>query len=137
MDTLTREDRSRTMAAIRSKNTKPELKIRKALHAMGMRYILHDKRFPGKPDLVFPKYRTAVFINGCFWHGHKNCRRKSVKIPMTNTEYWKKKIEGNITRDIINIKAIKKRGWQVLNIWECQISETSINKLHKRISGYQ
>jgi DNA mismatch endonuclease (patch repair protein) len=137
MDTLTPEDRRRTMAAIHSKNTKPELQVRKVLHAIGMRYLLHDKRFPGKPDLVFPKYRTVVFIHGCFWHGHKQCRRKNVTTPKTNAEYWEKKIARNIERDIQHTKDIQGSGWQVLKIWECQISEESIAKLSQSIRNYQ
>ncbi|MBN2570244.1 MAG: DNA mismatch endonuclease Vsr [Deltaproteobacteria bacterium] len=135
MDTLTPEDRRRTMAAVHSKDTKPELTVRKALHAMGMRYLLHDKRFPGKPDLIFPKYHTAVFVHGCFWHGHKRCRRKSVKIPSTNPSYWEKKIAGNIRRDFRNAKTIRENGWKVINIWECQISENSIKKLALKIKS--
>jgi len=134
MDNLSAEDRSRNMAAIRSKNTKPELLVRSLLHRTGLRFVLHDARFPGKPDLVFPKYRTAVFIHGCFWHGHKRCLRyKKYGVPKTNRKYWSKKIETNVKRDAKVIRAIRNRGWRVLTFWECRISDSSVSALSKVI----
>ena len=115
------EQRSRNMSAIKSKNTKPEIKVRKFLHSMGYRFRLHRKDLPGKPDLVLPKYRTAIFVNGCFWHQHKEC--KYSRLPKTNIDFWKRKLEGNSQRDKLNQSKLKDMGWKVIIIWECQIKE--------------
>lgn len=104
------------MSGIRSKNTKPEVRIRKALFAEGFRYRLHEKKLPGKPDLVFPKYRAAVFVHGCFWHGH-DC--SLFKWPASNVEFWKTKISGNMSRDLKSTKELETLGWRVLTVWEC------------------
>lgn len=109
--------RSRMMSGIKAKDTKPEMAIRKMLHAAGFRYRLHDKRLPGKPDLVLPKYRTAVFVHGCFWHGHESC--SLFRIPKSKTEFWEGKISQNIKRDSRNISELLANGWRVLVIWEC------------------
>lgn len=106
------------MAAIKSKNTKPELMIRKGLFAKGFRYKVHDKNLPGKPDLVLPKYNAVIFIHGCFWHGH-GCHL--FKWPKTRTEFWKDKIEGNKARDKKVLQKLKEKGWRTLVIWECSI----------------
>ena len=106
------------MSGIRSKNTKPELLIRKALFSKGFRYKLHDKSLPGKPDLVFPKYNAVIFIHGCFWHGH-DCHL--FKWPSTRREFWKTKITRNQEVDARNYKALKEEGWRILTIWECSI----------------
>jgi len=106
------------MSGIRGKNTKPELLIRKALFRKGFRYKLHDKNLPGKPDLVFPKYKAVIFIHGCFWHGH-DCHL--FKWPSTRREFWKTKITRNQEVGARNYKALKKEGWRVLTIWECSI----------------
>ena len=108
--------RSRMMSGIRGKNTKPELLIRKALHGRGYRYRLHDKRLPGKPDLVFPKYHAVIFIQGCFWHMH-DCHL--FKWPSTRKQFWEEKISGNKARDERNITSLIDDGWRVLEIWEC------------------
>lgn len=118
VDVVDKATRSRMMAGIRGKDTKPELIIRKALHKAGFRYRLHYKKLPGKPDLVFPKYRALIQINGCFWHGH-NCHL--FRLPSTRTEFWKKKIEGNIERDCRNLDACHLQGWRTLVIWECAL----------------
>ena len=110
--------RSRMMAGIQGKNTKPELLIRKALHARGFRFRLHVKDLPGKPDLVLPKYRALIFIHGCFWHGH-TCRY--FKVPQTRPEFWLEKIGKNQTRDILQEGALKAMGWRVLIVWECAV----------------
>lgn len=110
--------RSRMMAGIQGKNTKPELLIRKALHARGFRFRLHVKDLPGKPDLVLPKYRALVFIHGCFWHGHA-CRY--FKVPQTRSEFWLEKIGKNKTRDSLQEGALKAMGWRVLIVWECAV----------------
>jgi len=104
------------MRAIRSKNTKPELLIRKALHAAGFRFRLHVARLPGKPDIVLPKYKTAIFVHGCFWHGH-NC--KYFRLPQTRPEFWRDKIEANRARDAKDLELLKGMGWHVILIWEC------------------
>ena len=107
------------MSCVKSKNTKPEIWVRKYLFACGFRYRINVKKLPGTPDIVLPKYKTAIFVNGCFWHGHKNCRY--FVIPKTRTEWWLDKINRNIDRDQANILALKKSGWRVITIWECQL----------------
>ncbi len=115
-DVHDRATRSRNMAAIKGKDTKPELIIRKGLHARGFRYRLHDRRLPGRPDLVMPKYHAVIFINGCFWHGH-DCAL--FKWPGTRQEFWKEKIGANVARDQRNYAAIDETGWRRAVIWEC------------------
>lgn len=110
--------RSRMMSGIQGKNTSPEVLIRKALHARGFRFRIHAKQLPGKPDLLFPKYKAAVFIHGCFWHGHA-CRY--FKVPQTRTEFWMEKIGKNQIRDDLQEKALIEMGWRVLVIWECAV----------------
>ncbi len=117
-DVFSSEKRSSVMSKIRGKDTKPEVKVRKALHGLGYRYSLHKKELPGKPDLYFKKYNAVVEINGCYWHGH-NCHLFSM--PKSNTEFWKKKINGNKKRDERNIEKLKEMGFRVLIIWECAI----------------
>lgn len=117
-DIKTSEARSANMAAIKSKNTKPELLIRKALYAKGFRYRLHDKKLPGKPDLVLKKYNAVIFINGCFWHKH-SCHL--FKWPQTRMDFWKKKIESNVLRDEQNYLKYQESGWKVLVVWECAL----------------
>jgi len=115
-DTVTPETRSRMMAAIRSKDTSPELAIRRGLHALGYRYSLHSSRFPGKPDMVLPKHRAVVFVHGCYWHGH-GCR--DGRPASSNTGYWGPKITKNRERDARNLAAVEAAGWRHLTIWEC------------------
>jgi len=118
VDIVSKETRSKMMSGIRGKDTKPELVIRKPLFARGFRYRLHDKRLPGKPDLVFPKYKAVIFIHGCFWHGH-DCHL--FKWPKTRPEFWKKKINRNIAVDKRNYIALSTEGWRILTVWECAI----------------
>lgn len=106
------------MRAIRHKDTSPELLIRRALHARGFRFRLHDKQLPGKPDLVFPRYRAVVFVNGCFWHGH-SC--SLFKLPKTRTDFWLAKIGGNVSRDAAAREALLAQGWRVATVWECAL----------------
>ena len=113
------DTRSYNISCVKSKNTKPEIWVRKYLFACGFRYRINVKKLPGTPDIVLPKYKTAIFVNGCFWHGHKNCRY--FVIPKTRTEWWLDKINRNIDRDQANILALKKSGWRVITIWECQL----------------
>lgn len=131
MDIVNEKTRSYMMSQIRSKNTKPELIIRKALFARGYRYKIHDKKLPGKPDIVLPKYNTVIFVNGCFWHGH-NCHL--FRIPKTRTEFWKDKIEGNILRDKRNKELLANSGWKVIEVWECSIKGKNIEHLESVIN---
>jgi DNA mismatch endonuclease, patch repair protein len=122
-DIMTTERRSALMSLIKSKNTKPEICVRKYFHAKGLRYRLHDKSLPGSPDLVLKKYNSVVFVQGCFWHHHyPGCR--SGHIPKTNKEYWIKKINRNQERDQENIEALKRLGWKVFVIWECELKKS-------------
>ena len=107
------------MSRIKGKDTKPEVLVRKYLFAHGYRFRKNDKRYPGKPDIVLPKYNCVIFVNGCFWHMHDNC--KAARLPKTNTEFWKNKLEKNVENDIRNIKQLEKLGWKVLVIWECEL----------------
>ncbi len=124
-DVHTPEIRSYNMSRIRNKDTKPELIVRKFLFSNGYRYRLHDKRLPGKPDIVLPRYKTVIFIHGCFWHGH-DC--KYFVLPKTNTEWWLEKITGNKLRDVENYRKIRQRGWRVLVIFECELKHNQIEK---------
>lgn len=117
-DVVDKATRSRMMAGIRGKNTKPEMIVRKALHARGFRFRLHDKKIPGKPDIILPKYNSLIIINGCFWHGH-TC--KYFKLPKNNTDFWLKKINSNQSRDTLITKKQLNAGWRCLIIWECAI----------------
>lgn len=117
-DIVSPEKRSQMMAGIRGKDTKPELLIRKALHSQGFRYRLHEKKLPGKPDIVLPRYQSVIMINGCFWHQH-NCHL--FKWPSTRKEFWQEKISHNKIKDIENIAALENAGWRVLEIWECAL----------------
>lgn len=118
-DVHSKEVRSFNMSRIRGKNTKPEMLVRKFLHSQGFRFRLHVNNLPCKPDIVLPKYKTVIFVHGCFWHGHRNC--KYFKYPKTRTDYWKHKIDGNKTKDKKAVKEIKKYGWNVLTVWECKL----------------
>lgn len=114
------------MSRIKGKNTKPEMVVRKFLHAHGYRYTLHNKKLPGKPDIVLPKYKTIIFINGCFWHGHENCRY--FVVPKTRTDWWLNKINTNKAKDAKAIKSLKKDGWKVITVWECKLKPVKVEK---------
>jgi len=114
------EERSLNMSRIKNRDTKPEELVRKYLFSQGFRYRKNDKRYPGKPDIVLPKYRTVVFVHGCFWHQHPGCN--AARIPKSNSVFWKKKFEGNVDRDIREQKALEADGWNVIVVWECEIS---------------
>ena len=118
--------RSYNMSQIRSRNTKPEMLVRKFLHAQGFRFKLHDKKLPGKPDIVLPKYKTIIFIHGCFWHGHKDC--KYFVAPKTRTDWWMNKINTNIANDLKALKTLKKEGWRIINLWECDLKPVKVEK---------
>lgn len=121
------------MSRIKSANTRPEEKVRKALFARGFRYRKNDRRLPGTPDIVLPKYRTVIFINGCFWHGHDGC--KYYVVPKTNTEFWLNKINGNVHRDAEKTAQLKEKGWAVIVIWECELKKPYFDKTIERISN--
>ena len=125
------EQRSRNMSAIKSKNTKPEIKVRKVLHSMGYRFRLHSKNLPGSPDIVLPKYKTVIFVHGCFWHRHQNCKYAST--PKTRQEFWNKKFNENINRDKINQENLSSKGWKIIIVWECEINDKDfdLNRLFK------
>ena len=118
--------RSYNMSRIRATNTKPEMLVRHFLHAQGFRYKLHDKKLPGKPDIVLPKYKTVIFIHGCFWHGHNNC--KYYVVPKTRTDWGLNKIARNQANDIKAIKALKKEGWKIITLWECKLKPEKMDK---------
>lgn len=121
-DTVSEAQRSYNMSRIRSKDTKPELLVRSMLHRLGYRFTVNgpkNKQLPGKPDIVLPKYKTAIFVHGCFWHAHKGC--KDYRLPKTRTEWWKAKLEGNAARDARRQEELRKLGWKVLVIWECEL----------------
>ena len=120
-DHLTKEERSRNMSRVRGKNTKPERKIRSLLHRMGYRFSLHRKDLPGKPDIILPKYQSVVLVHGCFWHMCTKCGAGT--IPETRKAFWKKKLEGNAERDRRNVFDLKKAGWKVVTVWECELRD--------------
>jgi len=115
--------RSQLMSRIRSTNTKPELVVRKLLHSLGLRFRLHRKDLPGRPDLAFPKYRVALFVHGCFWHQHPDCRLASR--PKTRTEYWGPKLASNVARDKRHARALEEMGWRIETIWECETRDAT------------
>ena len=123
-DVLTPQQRHRCMSHIRSKATKPEILVRKWLWAHGYRYRLNVKSVPGKPDIVMRKYRTAIFVNGCFWHGHEGC--KQFVLPKTNTEFWLNKIEYNRARDQKDYETLINAGWQVIVLWQCKLTKQEL-----------
>lgn len=126
MDCYAKSVRSKTMSRVHSKNTTPELLVRKTLYHGGLRYRLHDSALPGKPDLVLAKYKTVVFVNGCFWHRHPGCKHAST--PASNFEYWQKKFQGNVARDAEEIHQLECAGWNVVVIWECELKKTGFLK---------
>ena len=123
-DTLTQEQRRRCMSHIRSKNTKPEILVRHELFRRGYRYRINVSKLPGKPDIVLPKYKTVIFINGCFWHGHEGC--KHFVLPKSNVECWESKILRNHQRDKETILKLQQLGWKVVIIWECEINKSQL-----------
>lgn len=120
-DVHDKETRSYNMSRISGKNTRPEMMIRKFLHRNGFRYSLHSKDLPGKPDLVLPKYNTVIFVHGCFWHAHENC--KYFKIPKTRTLWWKEKLYANKERDEKHIQELEEMGWNIIVVWECKLKK--------------
>lgn len=138
MDKITPEQRHYTMSRIRGKDTKPEILVRQYLFSEGFRFRKNDKRYPGHPDIVLPKYRTMVFVNGCFWHGHEGC--KYYTVPKSNTEFWVSKIKRNQERDRSDCEELEKKGWNVITVWECQLEkkvrEETLKDLALRIKRF-
>ena len=132
MDSVSRKRRSEIMSRVRSKDTGPEMLVRRLVFAMGYRYRLHARELPGKPDLVFRRRRKIIFVHGCFWHRHKGCAL--ARLPKSREEFWIPKLEANRERDERNKNELKKAGWNVLTIWECRLGDTG--RLRKRIGGF-
>src|SRR6476661_3404850 len=132
-DVHSKETRSYNMSRIRSTDTKPEMLVRRFLHAQGFRYRLHVKDLPGKPDIVLPKYRTVIFVNGCFWHGHKDCRYAVV--PKTRTEWWLDKLRRNVQRDQQVVLELRSMRWKVIIVWECELKPLAIEQLFANLLG--
>ncbi|MGR6087918.1 MAG: very short patch repair endonuclease [Arcticibacter sp.] len=130
-DVFSKSKRSEIMSRIRGKDTGPEMIIRKALFANGFRYRLHVKNLPGKPDIVLPKYNAVVIVDGCFWHGHKNC--KFFRMPKSRISFWRKKIDANRARDVKNRRKLRRLGWNVIKVWECRLSSRKYEKTFQRI----
>ena len=130
-DVHNKATRSYNMSRIKGKNTKPEMLVRKFLHAKGYRYKLHDKNLPGKPDIVLPKYNTIIFVHGCFWHGHANC--KYFVVPKTRTQWWTNKINRNKANDEKAVKALRKDGWNAIVVWECGLKAAKVERTLARI----
>ena len=128
MDTLSKKERSERMSLVRGKDTGPEMVVRKLVHSMGFRYRLHVHELPSAPDRVFPRLKKIVFVHGCFWHRHRNC--SLARLPKSRLEFWVPKLNGNQTRDLENTRLLRKDGWKVKIIWECQTN----NPIHLRKS---
>ena len=127
-DVMTPEQRSRCMAAIKGKDTKPEMIVRKYLFSRGMRFRVQVRKLPGTPDIVLPKYKTAIFVNGCFWHGHEDC--KYFRLPKSNVEFWKEKIKRNIERDRESMQALLDLGWKIIRVWELNCATRQTARTH-------
>ncbi len=130
-DVHSKQQRSYNMSRIKGKDTKPEMLVRKFLFAHGYRYKLHDATLPGKPDIVLPKYSTVIFVHGCFWHGHTNC--KYYKVPQTRTDWWLNKIKTNKANDDKAVKALKKDGWKIITVWECDLKAAKVEKALQKL----
>jgi len=131
-DTVDRKKRSEIMSRVRSRDTKPELVVRRIAHGLGFRYRLHRKDLPGCPDIVFPRYRSVIFVHGCFWHRHPSCKHASS--PKTRVEYWEDKFRGNVARDARNTTLLRDLGWRVMVIWECETKDHKA--VAERVSSY-
>ncbi|MDH2089949.1 very short patch repair endonuclease [Rhizobium pusense] len=135
-DTLTSERRSWNMSRIRGRDTRPELLLRSLLHRAGFRFRLHAKQLPGRPDVVLPKYKAAIFVHGCFWHRHPGCRNATT--PSTRREFWQEKFDGNVSRDARNRADLEATGWTVLTVWECELkadAESVVSELARKLRG--
>jgi len=132
VDSLSPKERSEIMARVRAKNTRPELRVRKLVFALGYRYRLHDRKLPGCPDLVFGPRRKVIFVHGCFWHRHARCAL--ARLPKSRLDFWLPKLEGNKSRDQRNRRALARRGWKVLTIWECKLRDA--DRLNDKIRRF-
>lgn len=132
-DIVDRKTRSRMMSGIRGRNTRPELAVRKALFAAGLRYRLHSKLLPGKPDIVLPRSRVAIFVHGCFWHRHARC--KFAYTPKSNIKFWLEKFDSNVRRDRLARSALRKAGWRVLIVWGCEVDEERLKRLVRAVEN--
>ncbi|MAX23605.1 MAG: very short patch repair endonuclease [Phycisphaeraceae bacterium] len=135
MDRFSPEERSRIMRTVRWKNTKPEVSVRRMLHGMGFRFRLHRRDLPGRPDIVLPRYRTVIFVNGCFWHQHSGCRKAT--IPQNNRAFWEKKLMRTIERDAENRQKLTDCGWTVITVWECEIKKSMKETMRKIVKKLQ
>lgn len=138
-DVKTPEQRSRNMAAVKGKDTKPEMIVRKYLFSRGLRFRIQVRKLSGTPDIVLPKYKTVIFVNGCFWHGHEGC--KYFRLPKSNVEFWSEKIERNIERDRESMQALFDLGWKVIRVWECELRnkanrEETLDGIYNSITSY-
>jgi DNA mismatch endonuclease (patch repair protein) len=131
-DTLTVQQRRLCMSRVRAKNTTPEMIVRRTIHRIGYRFRLHQKELPGTPDVVLPRHRAVILVHGCFWHQHPRCPRAG--LPASNKEFWANKLEGNRRRDARNLRALKRQGWRVLVLWECQIRDQ--DRLERRLGRF-
>ena len=134
VDVVDKPTRSRMMAGIRAKNTKPEVRLRSALHRLGFRFRIHDRALPGRPDIVLPRYRAAVQVHGCFWHRHEGCRFASN--PLSNCEFWQAKFEGNVQRDRAAELSLQEHGWRTGVIWECAIKERGAAQVARELAAW-
>lgn len=134
MDVFDRETRSRNMSAIRGADTKPEVALRRALHALGYRFRLHRRNLPGRPDIVLPGRSITIFVHGCYWHRHPGCRFATT--PSTRTEFWSQKFEQNVARDARNHRELRELGWHVATIWECQIRKDAAENTVRALSAW-
>ena len=132
-DVLSCAQRKKCMSNVRDKNTKPEVFVRSLLHQMGFRFRLHRKDLPGLPDIVLPKYRTVMFVHGCFWHRHLNCRRTTM--PATNSEFWQRKFDENMRRDRKTVLALTNLGWNIIIVWECETQKRNRDALQTRLAN--
>lgn len=134
-DVYSQEKRSEVMSKVHSSNTRPELAVRRNLHSLGFRFRLHKKNLPGKPDIVLPRHRSIILVHGCFWHHHVQCGK--FKLPVSNAAFWRSKILRNVQRDKQNISELKRLGWRVLVIWECEIRTSRYLGKLKRFLGWR
>jgi DNA mismatch endonuclease (patch repair protein) len=130
-DVVSKFTRSKIMSSIRGRNTRPELVVRSYLHSRGLRFRIHQRNLPGRPDIVLPRFKVAIFVNGCFWHQHPGCR--FAVMPKSNRRFWNTKLKGNRLRDVRNVRRLRRAGWRVSSIWECALGEESLNRLYRRI----
>lgn len=134
MDHLSKSARSWNMSRIHCRDTSPEKQVRRFLYSLGYRYKLYDKTLPGRPDIVLPRYKTVIFVNGCFWHGHGSKRCGIFRLPKSNVAYWEKKISRNIQRDRRNKRSLRRLGWHVLTVWECSLKKGGLHTLSLRLA---